>query len=88
MTAQRAVETVYTNTTGKPIEVNILLAITGDTTTLLLGQLIVDGIPLYTGGSNGGSGQCAMTAIVPPGSTYKAHVSNGSYFNFAWCELR
>ena len=85
VTASRSVGTTYTNSTGKPIQVNIILGNFTDAAINM--QLTVDGLQVATfgygraGAGDNGNGTC--TAIVPAGSTYLA---TGTVS--AWFELR
>lgn len=79
VTASRAVATTYTNSTGKPIQVNIQTSASSAT-----GQLIVGGIVACTY-TSGPSSWGIYTAIVPNGATYI--LSNSSALS-TWSELR
>jgi hypothetical protein len=85
VTASRSVGTTYTNSTGRPIQVNIILGNFIDVAINM--QLTVDGLQVATfgygraGAGDNGNGTC--TAIVPAGSTYLA---TGTVS--AWFELR
>lgn len=76
VTANRAPNTVYTNTTGKPIQ----LYITGD---LNDSTINIGGVPLTGRDYSGGSFICL---IVPVGATYS--LSTTSTANLKWMELR
>lgn len=78
VTGSRARGTNYTNTTGRPIMVNIMWPGASGSAP----HLSVDGVQvgLVTGGSNAGS----VSGIVPAGSVYRV---NGKNFS-AWSELR
>lgn len=86
MTASRALNTTYTNTTGKPITVAIIGKVSGSADTDF--HFIVDGIsPSRTrvppnDHTNGNS----FTCVVPNGSTYKYTQSNSGLTQ--WSELR
>jgi hypothetical protein len=77
VTASRASETTYTNSTGKPIMVNVM------ETTNSNSYLYVDGVLVAQAVGTGSDS--TMSAIVPNGSTYSATLPGG--FN-AWVELR
>jgi hypothetical protein len=85
LTASRSVGITYTNSTGRPIQVNIILGNFTDAAINM--QLTVDGLQVATfgygraGAGDNGNGTC--TAIVPAGSTYLA---TGTVS--AWFELR
>jgi hypothetical protein len=84
VTASRAMNTTYTNTTGKPIAVIARLlnnyGFTGS-------NIMVGGLSMA--GSQFGSGTAALAppAIVPPGETYGCFTSSNFTVN-AWYELR
>lgn len=74
--ASRAANTNYTNTTGRPIQVNITTA-DANARSLTVGGVVAS----YTNSTYGGN--YFVTAIVPPGSTYSY---SGTFSN--WAELR
>ncbi len=81
VTASRAINTVYTNTTGKPIFVAV-----GKTDQNLDMQLNVNGVQFgYASGSNQDSQRKTLYAIVPSGATYGTVGLDGFAF---WSELR
>lgn len=81
VTASRAINTVYTNTTGKPIFVAI-----GKTNLASDMRLNVNGVQFgYASGSNEDSQSKTLYAIVPAGATYGTVGSSGFVF---WSELR
>ena len=81
VTASRAINTVYTNTTGKPIFVAI-----GKTTQSSDIRLNVNGVQFgYASGTNQDSQSKTLYAIVPAGATYGTVGSSGFVF---WSELR
>jgi hypothetical protein len=85
LTASRVTGTTYTNSTGKPIQVNVVMGNFIDAAVNMV--LTVDGLNVSTFGygragvGDNGNGTC--TAIVPNGSTY---VVTGTWSN--WYELR
>ena len=80
-TTLRASNTIYTNTTGRPITVNIILNDRGDS-SWTVGE--VDGINVGFLSNNVQYGQAkTLSFIVPNGSIYKV---GGSFHN--WLELR
>lgn len=86
MTASRALSTTYTNTTGLPIMVSVVLDINSNITVEC--QMYVDGLLIYhyhNNPNNSGIGTC-VSAIVPPGSTYSI-TSTGIPIQ-SWAELR
>lgn len=74
VTALRVINVNYTNTTGRPLYVNVWLTSTSTNQTAVL---LVDGFS-FVGSSYPATGlSLAVSAIVPPGSTYK--IQSGSY---------
>lgn len=78
VTGSRAVGTTYYNTTGRPIQVVIVVAGNGQQT-----NIAVDGVNV-NGGYIAASGTSNVTAIVPVGSSYKATGNTP----ISWAELR
>jgi hypothetical protein len=89
VTGSRSSGTTYTNSTGKPIMVNITARHSAYVGTLYTAYLTVGGVQVCEQyGSNDGSGEyhyLTMSAIVPNGTTY---VFSGSGGFGAWYELR
>jgi hypothetical protein len=85
VTSTRVTGTTYTNSTGRPIQVNVVMGNFLDAAVNM--TLTVDGLNVATfgygraGAGDNGNGTC--TAIVPAGSTY---VVTGTWSN--WYELR
>ena len=83
MTASRAATTVYTNTTGKPIQVNVMVNSSGSANH---SEFYCDGV-LVSRFNNANNGQQGNTsAIIPPGSTYSLTIIAGVLYK--WMELR
>jgi hypothetical protein len=88
-TPSRALNTTYTNSTGKPIMVNVSII----HNTNQQSYLAVNGVNVaYTGwqGLSGGDIPGMLSAIVPNGATYAANTSNSGYGNGVlslWAEL-
>ena len=84
VTASRAINSSYTNTTGKPIIVFVVCTInntSSDTT------LDVDGVVAsFTEGVSAGLYNYQLNAIVPNGSTYKVTTTTAT--KLLWHELR
>jgi len=74
--ASRAANTNYTNTTGRPIQVNIVTA-DANARSITVGGVVA----AYTFATYGGN--YFLTATIPPGSTYSY---SGTFSN--WAELR
>ena len=85
VTSSRVTGTTYTNSTGKPIQVNVVMGSYTDAAVYM--TLTVDGLDVAkygygrAGAGSNGNGTC--TAIVPNGSTY---VVTGTWTY--WYELR
>jgi hypothetical protein len=87
VTGSRSAGTTYTNSTGRPIQVNISGRSNDLTCTL---TLIVDGVSVhqsfFTFNIGTQSNPGTLTAIVPAGSTYS--VTASGYVIQIWSELR
>ena len=82
VSASRAPGTVYTNTTGRPIMVNITFNPTGSTASVSVASIQVGATTTVSGYSN----YQTISFIVPAGSTYQTSNIAGS-INY-WAELR
>lgn len=83
LTASRAGDTTYTNTTGKPIMISVSTNLANATVGL---NIFVDGVSVYnTVIRPSGTVQAAGSVIVPDGSTYSVTFTSGLG---AWRELR
>lgn len=81
MKAQRAFNTVYTNSTGKPISISV----TGrNQTQQTYTELLVGSVKVSANYKDSNS-DSVVTAIVPAGSTYKVVATGGALLN--WAEL-
>ncbi len=78
----RAIATNYTNTTGKPIQVNATVYRAGVDSPA---DLVVDGVVASSGYAATGA-WATLSAIVPPGSVYYVTGTNITWG--AWAELR
>lgn len=84
MTASRAKGVVYTNTSGKPIYVSVIVSIPVGTSSA---SIYVDAVYVQAQSyASSGSGGISTIAIVPPGSTYHVEASVGTVY--LWSELR
>lgn len=85
VTASRVLGTTYVNTTGKPITLNVVMAIS------LAGAapvVVMNGLQI-SGSLTAGAGNFAtVTVIVPVGATYRVSCSAGTPTLSAWLELR
>ena len=85
-TPGRAFNTDYTNSTGQPIQVNVVCAIeNGDGAALIVSSLVVGYCAGY-GGLTGGMYQ-SMSALVPNGAVYRINSTATPTLN-SWMELR
>lgn len=83
LTGSRVVGTTYYNTTGRPINVSVLLqAVTTTNATI-----VVSGVTVY-GAQGTSGGYIPASAIVPPGASYSANATSGSAGLYSWSELR
>lgn len=86
MLSSRALNTTYTNTTGKPIEISVSLNATGTGAAL---SINVNGVRISRGTFNyNGSAPTSNNAIIPNGSTYSVALDSGSGTLASWFELR
>lgn len=84
VTGSRALNTTYTNTTGRPIEVVVSLLTTTSEDSL---SVIVSGITILTGDLGGDVGEGGVFSfIVPSSSTYRLTSTGNTLSN--WAELR
>lgn len=87
VTASRAVDITYTNTSGKPIQLSVLFMSTSAANTTV--GLFVNGVPLYgTHAAFAGNAVPCVPAIIPPGATYVLTVYGGTATLNRWSELR
>lgn len=85
VTASRAFDTTYTNTTGRPIQVSIN---TRDPSTgNLAASLFVNGVKIAYYYMSSGS-QSTLTAVIPPDATYKLTRDDTNDVIMVWAELR
>lgn len=84
-TPGRVLSTIYTNSTGKPIEVYVAATCGVNTVSGLF--VTVNGVDLGPGSSYT-SGQSQITFIVPNGQTYKVEPNSASPVLSYWAELR
>lgn len=84
VTGSRAFSTTYTNNTGKPISVHVMMGVTGNTTNsyLTVGGLIVSRFSQ----DDNFTQSSTLSAIVPNGTTYS--VTSGGAGLVSWVELR
>ena len=86
VTASRASGTTYTNSTGKPIQVNVAGVCTSGSAIL---YLTVSGVLISGGQVESLANLTAQVgAIIPPGATYVLSVNTGTVTPTYWSELR
>ncbi|MGN4999865.1 phage tail-collar fiber domain-containing protein [Aeromonas sp. 80P] len=86
MLLSRAMNTVYTNSTGKPIALSVSVQATGAGASI---QISIDGVTISRGTYNyNGSAPTSNVAIIPAGATYSVALSGGSGIISVWYELR
>lgn len=83
-TAERALDTTYTNTTGRTIWVSVACVYTDDGLDLLVGGVVA---ARHETGSGTGVHTATLSAPVPPGATYRATITAGSPGLSLWSEL-
>lgn len=83
VTASRAINDPYTNNTGRPIFVSVVLLTSAinQTARIIVGPVTIVGSSFPTSGF-----VIAVSTVVPPGSTYRVPV--GSYTISSWTEFR
>ena len=86
LTTQRQANVVYTNTTNRPITINVAGVINNQSEDM---QLLIDNVLVQK--INIGNRSGYVCAVVPAGATYKITTSSNSQINpstFTWMELR
>lgn len=91
VTASRTLETTYTNDTGRPIFISIIVQALGSNDSLCIFALSVNGV--IVGESRittfaGNSMRAQLTAVVPVGGVYSISKPSGSGSIPYWMELR
>ena len=91
VTSSRALSTTYTNSTGKPIQVNAWMTVSGSPAgntdiELTIGGVLVAYSSMYFS-SAAGNRVPFVTGIVPNGATYSAAAPSGAG-TLSWMELR
>lgn len=88
MVSQRSLGTLYTNTSGRPIQLSAQAGPASSLNTAL--NITIGGAVVYAGyAAAAGVYIATATVIVPPGATYSVGASNGSVNALtAWSELR
>lgn len=83
--AQRVGGTVYTNTSGKPITINVI-----GTCANLASFLVctLNGLFFFGSAAYASPGWCSVTCVVPAGATYSVGANSGGYTLSQWSELR
>lgn len=83
VTSLRAVNTTYTNTSGRPILVSVHITQSAGGSA----SLQIDGGASYQSGNISGA-SISLVGVVPSGSTYRVVPSAGSWTLLYWTELR
>lgn len=83
VTGSRTIGTIYTNSTGKPIALNVYSI----QSVASLITATVAGVPVKGSQSQAGGGH-SIFAIAPNGATYSVTVSGGTTSGLSWIELR
>lgn len=81
--ASRALNTNYTNTTGRPIFLSVMVAGTGGLDSVIF---LVDGLVVASCNDTANNTDYPTTIIVPAGSTYRVNAAGGLIM--IWAELR
>jgi hypothetical protein len=87
-TGSRALNTTYTNTSGRPIMVSVNSSVNPSGADFL--SILVNNVTAAISLANSTCYGNSMTVIVPPGATYRAIISGGtgtSKISY-WAELR
>lgn len=92
VTASRAINTTYTNSTTKPISIRVTISQAAVNSATVI-SLVVDGVTISTeqASGNAASGETVVIQeIIPPGSTYRIPTPTGSAGGTlsTWYELR
>lgn len=91
MAASRNLATDYTNSTGRPIMVAVILYMTPKTSSLTGGELLINGTTIVKAEQQGEVDEPGryetLTALVPAGATYRVN-GIGTGAKSAWMELR
>jgi hypothetical protein len=91
VTGSRALSTTYTNSTGKPIQVNAWMAVSGSPAGNVDAGLTVGGVVVMFASNyfNAAAGNrfANVTGIVPNGTTYSVTAPTGAG-TLNWVELR
>lgn len=85
LTQSRAANTVYTNTTGRPIMVSVSMYAS---TTGYIGRATIGGVLMQGNWQAGSNVYTLIQFIVPAGATYSCTLSAGTPVIYNWLELR
>lgn len=91
VTDSRIIETVYTNTTSKPIFINIVVDVTNSNykrCSLFVDNIAVSQMVTANYSYIGNTRSIVLSAIVPPGSTYKLIADSFNPTIYLWSELK
>ena len=84
-TPARAVGITYTNSSGKPITVTVVVTCTNAFTVQ---GLTINGVTVYAGSVQVATGGTGISLIVPDGATYVTATNAGTIALVSWAELR
>lgn len=85
VSSSRAINTTYTNSTGKPIQANVSITAANAASAALQ---VYDGTNWLTAATSSGNiGRQSGSIIIPPNGQYRVSASGGGGF-IAWLELR
>lgn len=89
-TGSRSFDTVYSNTTGKPIFIEVVSVTTSGGGGHIRLEVTAKGVTtgLYSDSTSTTGMLCRLNAIIPPGATYKAYGSYAGMSLHQWSELR
>ncbi|ASJ26200.1 hypothetical protein [Laribacter hongkongensis] len=83
VTGSRSINTIYYNTTGRPIYAFITLAMNATANAIIT----INGVAMTgTGGTTGATGMCS--ALIPAGASYSVSASAGTPTITSWTEFR
>lgn len=82
----RAIGTIYTNSTGRPIQVSALVS--GTSGANVVPVITVGTVPIYGSYAQGANNYIPIPpVIVPPGATYRLTIGNGTATLTNWQEM-
>lgn len=85
VTGSRSMGTTFTNTTGKPILINVIGQLVNLGAELVV---ITGGVTVYGSPTSAANSFSTLLALIPPGATYAVSANAGGSTLSAWVELR